>query len=53
MNKFDNLIIVGGMANNFFQYRKYQIGKSIYEEDSNKIVKNHIDARQKSEIFFA
>ena len=45
--KFDNLIIVGGMANNFFQYRKYQIGKSIYEEDSNKIVKNILDLGKK------
>ena len=31
--KFDNIIIVGGMANNVLKYKGYQIGKSICEED--------------------
>ena len=31
--KFDNIIIVGGMANNILHHRGNQIGKSIKEED--------------------
>ncbi|MGL3827262.1 phosphoglycerate kinase [Candidatus Pelagibacter communis] len=38
--KFDNIIIVGGMANNILSYRDIKIGKSIYEENCNEIVKN-------------
>ncbi len=45
--KFDNLILVGGMANNFFQYKNYQIGKSIYEKGSSKIVENILDLAKK------
>ena len=30
--KFDNLIIVGGMANNIISYKGNHIGKSIKEE---------------------
>ena len=31
--KFDNIIVVGGMANNIFKYQNYEIGNSIYESD--------------------
>src|SRR6056300_806552 len=37
--KFDNIIIVGGMANNVIKYMGNQIGKSIQEENSNPIIK--------------
>ena len=37
--KFDNVIIVGGMANNFIEYFGNNIGKSIKEKNSDKIVK--------------
>ena len=37
--KFDNIIIVGGMANNIIKYQGYNIGKSIKEENCEKIIK--------------
>jgi len=36
--KFDNIIIVGGMANNILKYKGYEIGKSIQENNCNKII---------------
>ena len=36
--KFDNIIIVGGMANNILKYKGYSIGKSIHEDNCEKIV---------------
>jgi len=43
ISKFDNIIIVGGMANNILKYKGYEIGKSIQENNCNQIIK---------EIFF-
>ena len=37
--KFDNIIIVGGMANNIIKYTGNNIGKSLQEENSNQIIK--------------
>jgi phosphoglycerate kinase len=37
--KFDNIIIVGGMANNIIKYTGNNIGKSLQEENSNQIMK--------------
>jgi phosphoglycerate kinase len=36
--KFDNIIIVGGMANNIIKYIGNNIGKSLYEKNTNSIV---------------
>ena len=36
--KFDNIIIVGGMANNIFKYKGHQIGKSIQEDNCDSII---------------
>ena len=36
--KFDNIIIVGGMANNILKYKGYPIGKSIKENNCDQIV---------------
>jgi phosphoglycerate kinase len=36
--KFDNIIIVGGMANNILKYKDYEIGKSIQENDCDQII---------------
>ena len=36
--KFDNIIIVGGMANNILLYKGNKIGKSIREENCEKII---------------
>ena len=37
--KFDNIIIVGGMANNLIKYMGHNIGKSLQEENSDLIIK--------------
>ncbi len=37
--KFDNIVIVGGMANNVIKYMGYNIGKSLQEENSDLIIK--------------
>ena len=39
ISKFDNIIIVGGMANNILKYKGYPIGKSIKEENCDQIIK--------------
>ncbi|MDC3401259.1 phosphoglycerate kinase [Candidatus Pelagibacter ubique] len=36
--KFDNIIIVGGMANNILRFKGYEIGKSIQEDNCDKII---------------
>ncbi|MDA7847210.1 phosphoglycerate kinase [Candidatus Pelagibacter sp.] len=36
--KFDNIIIVGAMANNILKYKEYKIGKSIQEDNCDKII---------------
>jgi len=45
--KFDNIIIVGGMANNILKFRGYPIGKSIREENSETIVNEIFKAAKK------
>ena len=54
IKKFDNIIIVGGMANNFIEYFGHNIGKSIKEKNCNLIVKEIISLLkdQKCEIIF-
>ena len=37
--KFDNIIIVGGMANNILKYKGHNIGKSIQENDCDEVIK--------------
>ncbi|MDA8919076.1 phosphoglycerate kinase [Candidatus Pelagibacter sp.] len=39
ITKFDNIIIVGGMANNIIKYKGYEIGKSIQENNCDQIIK--------------
>ena len=36
--RFDNIIIVGGMANNILKYKGIKIGKSIKEDDCDSII---------------
>ena len=45
--KFDNIIIVGGMANNILSYKNHIIGKSIYEENCDEIIKNIFETSKK------
>jgi phosphoglycerate kinase len=43
ISKFDNIVIVGGMANNILKYKGYEIGKSIQENNCDQVIE---------EIFF-
>ena len=45
--KFDNIIIVGGMANNFIEYFGNNIGKSIKEKNCDPIIKEIISLSKK------
>ena len=36
--KFDNIVIVGGIANNILRYKGYAIGKSIQEKNCDEII---------------
>ncbi|MDC2971277.1 phosphoglycerate kinase [Candidatus Pelagibacter sp.] len=45
--KFDNIIIVGGMANNFIEYFGNSVGKSIKEKNCHKIVEEIISLSKK------
>ena len=47
VSKFDNIIIVGAMANNIIEYLGYNIGKSIKEENSKKIIYEIISLSKK------
>jgi phosphoglycerate kinase len=39
IEKVNNLVIVGAMANNFFTYKNLKIGKSLIEENISEIIK--------------
>jgi phosphoglycerate kinase len=45
--KFDNIIIVGGMANNVIKYKGFSIGKSIKEENCDQIVEDIFNLSKK------
>ena len=45
--KFDNIIIVGGMANNILKFKKLAIGKSIYEKNCDEIIRKIFDTSKK------
>ena len=47
--KFDNIIIVGGMANNFIEYFGYNIGISIKEKNCNKVIEEIISLSEKKD----
>ncbi len=42
--KYDNIIVVGAMANNFIKYNNHNIGKSVFEKNSELIVKEIYDS---------
>ena len=48
IEKVNNLIIVGAMANNFFVYKNVDVGKSFVEKDTNKIIKKIYDKAQEN-----
>ncbi len=38
IEKVNNLVVVGAMANNFFVYKNFKVGKSLIENDTDKII---------------
>ena len=49
ITKFDNIIVVGGMANNFIEFFGYNVGKSIKEKNCDLIVEEIISLAKKEE----
>ena len=47
IQKFDNIIIVGAMANNVIKYMGYNIGKSLQEKKSDSIIKEIFSLSEK------
>ena len=47
IKKITNLIIVGAMANNFFVYKNFKVGKSLIEENTKETIK---DIYKKAEL---
>ena len=54
IDKFDNIIFVGGMANNILKFKKYKIGNSMYEKNVDQIVSEIFDLSEEKncKIFF-
>ena len=52
--KFDNIVIVGGMANNILKYKGYNIGKSIQEVNCDPIIEEifYLSKKTNCEIFY-
>ncbi len=52
--KFNNFVIVGGMANNILKYKGYPIGKSIIESNCDKIVEKifNLSKKEKCKIIY-
>jgi phosphoglycerate kinase len=48
IEKVDNLIIVGAMANNFFVYNKLKVGKSLIEKNTKEIIKKIYEKAKQS-----
>jgi phosphoglycerate kinase len=43
IEKVNSLMLVGAMANNFFVYKDFKVGKSLIEEDTKEIIKKIYD----------
>ena len=48
IEKVNNLIIVGAMANNFFIYKNLKVGKSLIEENTQEIIKKIYEKAKKN-----
>jgi len=48
IEKVDNLIIVGAMANNFFVYKNLKVGKSLIENNTKEIIKEIYNKAKKN-----
>ena len=48
INKFENIVFVGGMANNILKFKNYEIGKSIFEENCDNVISDIFNLSQKN-----
>jgi len=48
IKKMDNIVIVGAMANNFIKYKKYNIGKSIFEKNTENLIEDILKKADKN-----
>jgi len=48
IERVNNLIIVGAMANNFFVYKNFKVGKSLIEENTKEIIKDIYEKAKKN-----
>ncbi len=48
ISKFDNIVFVGGMANNILSFKRFSIGNSIYEKNCNEIIKKIFELSKKN-----
>ncbi len=48
IEKVNNLVVVGAMANNFFVYKKFNVGKSLVEKNTNEIIKKIYNKAEKN-----
>ena len=48
MQKVNNIVIVGAMANNFLAYKGFKLGKSLLEENTKKIISNIYNEAKKN-----
>jgi len=48
IKKMENVIIVGAMANNFIKYKGYNIGKSLFEKNQEKLLENIVEKCKKN-----
>mgnify|MGYP001203227071 CR=1 FL=1 len=46
--KFKNIIFVGGMANNILEYKGFQIGKSVKEQNCSDVIENIFSLAKKN-----
>ena len=48
IKKIDTIVVVGAMANNFIKYKGYNIGKSLYEKNQERLLKDILNQCEKS-----
>ncbi len=54
ISKFDNIVIIGGMANNIIKFMGNEIGKSLTEKNTENIIKEifSLSKKEKCKIFY-
>ena len=48
LKKMETIVIVGALANNFIKYKGYNIGKSLFEKNQEKLLENIVEKCKKN-----